>query len=79
MEHTTAEERNSLGCLVALALGCLLNVVGVGLMVVRELVQSRKGGFALEVDDVERYVAWGLVGCVINVGLVLYVWKEVLG
>jgi hypothetical protein len=70
---TTAEVRNALGCLVALVLGLLLNVMGVAVMVVRELRQAREGCFGVEWDDVCRYVTWGLVGCAFNIGVILYI------
>ncbi len=62
----TSEKRNKQGTWVAFALGLLLSGLGVIIMQQREVIQSNKGGFPLEVDDVLRYTKFASIGAFLN-------------
>lgn len=61
------KKRNIIGTCVAFVLGLLFNGLGTVEMVLRELWQSRKYGFNIEVKDVVRYSIASSIGAVINV------------
>lgn len=65
-------KRNIQGGIVALVLSVLLGGMGIMIMMLREVHQSRKYGFAIEADDIVRYSVIGAAGSILNVLLVTF-------
>ena len=63
--------RDKIGLLVAFLFGVLLGGLGTIIMVVRELYQSKKYGFAIETNDVVNYSIVSSVGAILNVVLLM--------
>lgn len=63
--------RDKIGLAVAFLLGVLFNGIGTIIMVVRELYQSKKYGFAIETNDVVNYSIISSVGAILNVVLLI--------
>ena len=68
-----SKKRDKYGTLLAFVMGLLFNVLGVIFMVWRELIQSKKGGFPIETDDVVRYSILSSIGAVVNLILLLII------
>ena len=67
------KKRNIIGTCVAFVLGLLFNGLGTVAMVLRELWQSRKYGFDIEVKDVVRYSLISALGSVVNVIILIMI------
>ena len=67
------KKRNIYGTCVAFVLGLLFNGLGTVTMVLRELWQSRKYGFDIEVKDVVRYSLISALGSVVNVIILIMI------
>ncbi len=64
-------KRDKIGLAVAFLIGVLLGGIGTIIMVVRELYQSKKYGFAIETNDVVNYSIISSVGAILNVVLLI--------
>lgn len=69
----TKNKRDMKGSWVAFVLGLVLSGLGVIIMQQREVIQSNKGGFPLEVDDVLRYTKYASIGAFFNFLIMLAV------
>jgi hypothetical protein len=70
----TTEKRNIIGSIIC-AIMCLV-IGGVGIMVfmLREVYQSKKYGFPIEVDDIKRYsIIGGVASAIELIGLLLWI------
>ena len=70
---TDATKRNLQGSIICFLLSCLIGGMGVAVMMLREAWQSKKYGFAVEIDDIVRYSVIGAIGSVVNVVLLLLI------
>jgi len=74
---TRTQKRNIQGGIVAFALSVLLGGIGIMIMMLREVHQSKKYGFAVEADDIVRYSVIGAVGSVVNALLLVNLFAAV--
>ena len=74
---TRAQKRNIQGGIVAFVLSVLLGGIGIMIMMLREVHQSKKYGFAVEADDIVRYSVIGAVGSVVNALLLVNLFATV--
>lgn len=74
---TRAQKRNIQGGIVAFVLSVLLGGIGIMIMMLREVHQSKKYGFAVEADDIVRYSVIGAVGSVVNALLLVNLFAAV--
>ena len=74
---TRAQKRNIQGGIVAFVLSVLLGGIGIMIMMLREVNQSKKYGFAVEADDIVRYSVIGAVGSVVNALLLVNLFATV--
>lgn len=74
---TRAQKRNIQGGIVAFVLSVLLGGIGIMIMMLREVNQSKKYGFAVEADDIVRYSVIGAVGSVVNALLLVNLFAAV--
>lgn len=58
--------RNKVGMVLAFVLGVLFSGLGMMVMALREQWQSKRGGFAIEADDLFRYSLCSGAGAVVN-------------
>lgn len=65
----TSKKRNIIGSILCFLTCTVLGGIGVAAWMVREVWQSHRGGFPIEVDDIVRYATVGAVGYIFNLVL----------
>lgn len=63
----TSEQRNRIGFISVLLLATLINILAYAVVYIREFIQSKKGGFPIEKDDLYHYGVATILGSMINI------------
>lgn len=69
-------KRNIIGSIVCFVLSLLLGGIGIAVMMLREVYQSKKYGFPIEQDDIVRYSIIGAVGGIAHDVLIIVIIKS---
>ena len=64
-------KRNIIGSIICFFLSLLLGGIGIAIMMYREVLQSNKGDFPIEKDDIIRYSVVGAVGGICHDALLI--------
>ena len=71
-------KRNIIGSIICFVLSCLLGGIGIAVMMLREVYQSKKYGFPIERDDIVRYSIVGAVGGIVHDVLIFVIIKSLI-
>lgn len=70
LRNMTSEQRNRIGFISVLLLATILNGFAYPIVYLREYLQSKHGGFPLEIDDLKRYSVATIIGSFLNLLLI---------
>lgn len=72
LRNMTSEQRNRIGFISVLLLATIINGFAYPIVYLREYLQSKRGRFSIEKDDLRRYGEAVLIGSILNIGILSF-------